>query len=186
MEGFDAPGPTRRPAMGVMTRGSVVTRPAWLRNGAADVVVVPDADAMLLRPGYDAAEDALRLWMAVARWAPRMVVQTREPGNHAVQALVRWDPEGFWEREVEQREELGFPPSASLIRVTAPDMPAALDVAATLRTMVSPRDVLGPDPARAILIKTRDLRTTLAALRPLREDWGKDDRKIRVDVDPVL
>ena len=186
MEGFDAPGPTRRPGVGVMTRGSVVTRPAWLRDQAADVVVVPDADAMLLRPGYDAAEDALRLWMAAARWAPRTVVQTREPANHAVQALVRWDPEGFWEREVEQRDDLGFPPAASLIRLTAPDMAVANDVAATLRTVLAPRDVLGPDPSRAILIKTRDLRATLAALRPLREDWGKGDRKIRVDVDPVL
>jgi hypothetical protein len=47
-------------------------------------------------------------------------------------------------------------------------------------------EVLGPDLAGAVLVKSSDRRGTLAALRPLREDWAKHDRKVRVDVDPLL
>ena len=188
MEGFDAPGPARRPAIGVMTRGSVVDRPRWLRQDPADVVVVPDADAMLLRPGYDAAEDALRLWFAVARWTPRVVLQTREPNHHAVQALVRWDPQGFWERELEAREVLRFPPAAALIRLRSVDAAEAVAVGDQVRAALIHRgeDVLGPDMDGAVLVKTEDLRGTLADLRTLREDWGQRDVKVRVDVDPLL
>lgn len=186
MEGFDAPGPNRRPALGVLTRGSVVTQPAWLAGERADVVVVPDADAMLRRPAFDAAEDALRLWMAVARWTDLLVLQTREPRHPAVQALVRSDPNGYWEREAEVRAELGYPPARSLLSVTAP-VDVAQEVAAALREQLpADDDILGPDLSGATLVKARALAATLAALRPLREDWGLRDRKVRVDVDPLL
>jgi primosomal protein N' (replication factor Y) (superfamily II helicase) len=186
MEGFDAPGPTRRPAIGVMTRGSVVDRPRWLRGGSGDVVVIPDADAMLLRPGYDAAEDALRLWFAVARWTTRVVLQTREPNHHAVQALVRWDAPGFWERELDARQALQFPPAASLIRLRAVAAQEAVAMGDQVRAALDGHDVLGPDLDGAVLVKTTDLHGTLAALAPVREDWGRRDFKVRVDVDPLL
>ena len=186
MEGFDAPGPRGRPGIGVMTRGSVVSHPAWLRGRRAGVTVIPDADAMLLRPGFDAAEDTLRLWFAAARWAQRTVVQTREPGHHAVGALVRWDPEGFWEREAPRRSELGYPPAASLIQLRAVEPAVAQEVAGSLREVLAPDEVLGPDQSGAILLKTVRLRGTLAALKPLREDWGRRDLKVRIDVDPLL
>ncbi len=186
MEGFDAPGPRRRPAIGVMTRGSVVSRPRWLGEEHADVVVLPDADAMLGRPALDAAEDALRLWLATGRWVRRIVVQTREPGHPAVQALVRWDPVGFWEREAPRRAELRYPPAASLVAVRAADPTVAAAAAAALRAALPPDDeVLGPGLDGGVLVKSADLRGTLAALTPLRQDWDRGDRKVRVDVDPV-
>ena len=187
MEGFDAPGPTRRPAIGVMTRGSVVSRPDWLEGGRADVVVLPDADAMVRRPGFAAAEDALRLWFAVARWTGHVVLQTRDPAHHAVQALVRWDAAGFWEREIERRTELRLPPVATLIQLRCGDAEAGAQAAAELRAALPRGDeVLGPDLAGAVLVKSSDRRGTLAVLEPLREDWAKHDRKVRVDVDPLL
>ena len=186
MEGFDAPGPARRPGIGVMTRGSVVARPAWLRDGPADVVVVPDADALLARPDFAAAEDALRLWFAIARWTPHLILQTREPGHPAVQALVRWDPRGFWDAEAARRAELGLPPAATLIRLACGEAVHGVAVATELRSALPPGDeVLGPDLDGALLVKCADLRGTLAALTPLREDWAKSDRKVRVDVDPL-
>jgi primosomal protein N' (replication factor Y) len=185
MEGFDAPGPARRPALAVMTRGSVVTRPAWLRGERAGVVVVPDADALLGRPSLDAAEDALRLWLAAGHWSHHLVVQTREPGHPAVQALVRWDPEGFWRREAERRADLSWPPHSSLVRLGAPLEEAAQVAAAVLGAVPDGDEVLGPDPDGAVLVKSRALRGTLAALAPLRHDWGKRSVRVRVDVDPV-
>ena len=186
MEGFDAPGPQRLPAIGVMTRGSVVRRPDWLRGAPAAVVVLPDADALLNRPALDAAEDALRLWFAAARWSSHVVLQTAEPTHPAVQALVRWDPAGFWEREAERRAPLAFPPARSLIRLVAPP-DAVQDVAGALRDGLPPGDeVLGPDPDGGLLVKSAHLRGTLDALAPMRHAWAKADRKVRVDVDPLV
>ncbi|CAN5880498.1 primosomal protein N' [soil metagenome] len=186
MEGFDAPGPTRRPAVAVMTRGSAVTRPMWLSSDDAKVVALPDADALLGLPVLDAAEDTLRLWFAVARWTDHVVLQTRDPGHHAVQALVRWDPDGFWEREAPRRAELRYPPAGHLVRIVAP-VGVARDVGATLRGALPDGDeVLGPGPDGALLVKTSRLRGTLDALIPLRHAWSKADAKVRVDVDPVL
>lgn len=186
MEGFDADGPRRRPAIGVLTRGSVVARPRWLGREAAAVAVLPDADAWLARPRLDAAEDALRLWLALARWCERLVVQTREPGNATIQALVRGDPDGFWTAEVERRAELRFPPAASLVRLACREMADATAVAVEVRPALPPGDeVWGPDLEGGLLIKSDDVRATVRALHPLRVAWDRDDRGVRVDVDPV-
>lgn len=184
MEGFDAPGPTRRPAVAVMTRGSVVRRPRWLAGVTADVLAIPDADRFLARPTVDAAEDSLRLWFEASQWARRVVVQTREPGHPAVQALVRWDPDGFWRREAPRRAELGYPPAQHLVALRAP-VATAGDIAAELRAALPDGDqVLGPDPEGAMLVKSAALWPTLERLAPLRAVWARDDRKVRIDVDP--
>lgn len=184
MEGFDAPGPTRRPAIAVMTRGSVVGRPAWLGDERA-LVVMGDADAFVNRPSVDATEDALRLAMATGRWASRIVVQTREPLHPALQALVRWDAHGWWARERVWRGDLGWPPALRLIAITAPDA-VADEVGRSVRTQLTGEEVvLGPDQSGALLVKTPGLRGTLSALAPLRAAWAKDHARVRIDVDPV-
>jgi primosomal protein N' (replication factor Y) len=185
MEGFDAPGPTSRPAIAVMTRGSVVRQPRWLGNQPADLAVIVDADAMLRRGTLDAAEDALRLWLALARWSRHIIIQTQERGHPAVQALVRRDPDGFWEREAERRAELRYPPAGWLVRVTGPEDDGDR-VAGELRDRLPAQDeVLGPSIDGAVLVKSPELRGTLDALEPLRHAWGYAGRKVRVDVDPL-
>jgi primosomal protein N' (replication factor Y) len=184
MEGFDAPGPQRRPAIAVMTRGSVVRRPSWLGDEHARVLVLPDADALLARPRFDAAEDLLRLCLAVT-WTDRMIIQTRQPGDPAVQALVRWDPAGFWRGEAQRRAELLYPPSRVLIRVDAPAATAS-DIAGRIGPVLPPGDELsGPDNDGRLQIKSADPRATLSALGPLRSEWSRDDLRVGVDVDPV-
>ena len=180
MEGFDQPGPTGRPAIAVMTRGSVVSAPEWLHGELADLLVVADPDVLLGRPDVDAAEDALRLWLDGARIARHVMVQTGQPTHPAIQALVRTDPDGFWPAEADRRAPLGFPPVGSILRFTGLDGSAAT----ALRRDV-PGTLLGPDPDGVALLKTTDLRGTLAALRPLRRAWGLEDVRIRVEVDPV-
>lgn len=183
MEGYDAAGPAARPAIAVMTRGSVVPAPSWLAGERASVVVVPDADALRARPDLEAGEDAVRLWMDAGRLADRVVLQTREPRDPSVQALVRWDPDGFWDREARWRAELGFPPARSLVRIEAGA--AGREVAGEVRAAVGEAEVLGPDADGALLVKTTDVRGTLRALAPLRAEWARADRGVRVDVDPV-
>jgi primosomal protein N' (replication factor Y) len=184
MEGFDAPGPTRRPAIAVMTRGSVVRRPAWLGDGRASVLVLPDADALLARPRFDAAEDLLRLCLA-ATWTNRMIIQTRQPADPAVQALVRWDPAWFWRGEAVRRAELGYPPARVLMYVDVPADQAA-DMAKLIEAALPADDELtGPDLDGRIGVKSADPRGTLSALDPLRRRWSREGVRLSVDVDPV-
>ena len=186
MEGFDAEGPATRPAIAVMTRGSAVTRPAWLADGRADVVVLPDADTLLRLPAVDGAEDTLRLWFTVARWTRHVVLQSRDPGHHAVQALVRWDAPGFWAAELPWRQELRYPPVAHLVRITGPRTTAREVAAEVSAALPDGDDLLGPDPEGSCLVKTGALRGTLDALGPLRAEWSRADAKVRIDVDPVI
>ncbi len=183
MEGFDQPGPTRTPAIAVMTRGSVVARPAWLSlqpSGQADLLVIADPDVLVGRPDVEATEDALRLWMDAARLARHVVVQTAQPEHPGLQALIRTDPDGFWSGEHDRRRELAFPPVGSLLRLTS--LPP--EEATAIRAAV-PGMLLGPDADGVALLKSDDLRGTLTALAPLRQRWARDDIRVRIDVDPV-
>jgi primosomal protein N' (replication factor Y) (superfamily II helicase) len=89
-----------------------------------DLVAVLDADRARRRAGLAAPEQALATWHEAAAWAGprsdggRVLVQTREPGDAAIQALVRWDPWHFHRAESRRREEAGFPPGFPVFRVT--------------------------------------------------------------------
>ncbi|MBW3658310.1 MAG: hypothetical protein KY457_06705 [Actinobacteria bacterium] len=201
LEGYAQPAPPP-PAILVMTRGSVLDAPP----GPVGAVLLPDIDGQLRRPALDAAEDTLRLSMQLAGWTvagrddagrgtratdrerPALVVaQTREPDHPVIQALVRWDPGGFWRTEAATRAEVRFPPAAHAIRVDVGG-PGG-DVAGELRdALPAGDDVLGPLPAgerATILLRSDDRTATLAAMDPLRRGWSKAGIDVRVDVDPV-
>jgi hypothetical protein len=177
-----------------MTRGSVVACPRWLQ-GRCCAVVVADADAMLGGARVDAGEDALRLWLAAARWTrvpnaepastDRVVLETADPSHAAVRALVRWDPDGFWDEEARRRAELGYPPHRTLVRLQA-EAEQAATVAGELRDALPGDDaVLGPDLDGGLLVKSPALWPSLAALDPLRRGWSRRGLAVRIDVDPV-
>ncbi|HEX2027345.1 MAG TPA: hypothetical protein VHF25_05040, partial [Nitriliruptorales bacterium] len=116
-----------------------------------------------------------------------VVVQTRDPGHHAVQALVGWDPGGFWRAELPRRAELRFPPAAHAVRL---DVGVGVEqVVRELSAALPQADaLLGPRPAgnrSGLLIKSADRGATLTVLRPLRAAWSRDGLDVRVDVDPV-
>jgi primosomal protein N' (replication factor Y) (superfamily II helicase) len=87
------------------------------------LVAVLDADRARRRAGLTAPEQVLATWFEAAAWAAargdggRVLVQTREPGDPAVQALVRWDPWHFHRSERGRLEEAGFPPGFPVFRV---------------------------------------------------------------------
>jgi primosomal protein N' (replication factor Y) (superfamily II helicase) len=192
LEGYAQTAPPP-PAVLVMTRGSVLDQPP----GPVGAVVLPDLDDALARPSLDAAEDALRLAVAVAGWTVHgrhrttpgtVVVPTRDPEHHAVQALAAWDLGAFWRTEVSLRTPLRFPPVAHAFRLeVATDEPLAL-LGAVRASLPDGADVLGPIPVEdrhGLLIKSEDRDTVLDALRPLRESWSKAGVDARLDVDPV-
>jgi primosomal protein N' (replication factor Y) (superfamily II helicase) len=106
-----------------------------------------DGWALLSRPSLHAAEETLRRWLAAAALvtAGAPVLVHADASLPVVQALIRWDPVNFAEREVADRSELGFPPAVRMAAVTG----GSAAVASLLDVLEAPRgaEVLGPVPA---------------------------------------
>lgn len=133
-----------RPALVVATPGA--EPPA---DGGYPVVLLLDGWALLGRSGMRAGEEALRRWTAAAALARPgtaggRVVVLADGELPAVQALLRWDPRGFAEREAAERSALRFPPATRLAVLDGPPgAPAALAATASLPPDV---ELLGPVP----------------------------------------
>jgi primosomal protein N' (replication factor Y) len=123
-----------------------------------DLVGVLDPDRARRRAGLHAAEQALATWMEAALWAGpragggRVVVHTRDPGDPAIQALVRWDPWHFHRAERHRREQAGFPPGHPMFRVMGGErLPGALE---------------SLEPVTLLVSRPEDETVCLVALRP--------------------
>ncbi len=111
--------------------------------------VLLDGWALLGRATLRAAEEALRRWMnaaALVRGSASggTVVVVADQGVPAVQALLRWDPATFADRELASRAELRFPPAARMAALTGTE-----DSVRTLlesATLPAGAEVLGPVP----------------------------------------
>jgi primosomal protein N' (replication factor Y) len=106
-----------KPALVVATPGA---EPAATGGYAAALLL--DGDHLLHRADLRADEEALRRWLNAAALvrSTGSVVITAEPGHAAVQALVRWDPQGFAAREFDERAAAHLPPAARVISLDAP------------------------------------------------------------------
>lgn len=163
------------------------------------LVGVLDADAYLRRPDWRAAEDGYQALAAMSEWAGpaaaggRLVLQTREPTHHAIQAVSRGDYDFFLERELEARRELGYPPYNELVKLSArgPRARELIDEANSVCRKAGAR-VLGPITVRApgseevelqTLVKCRDALAVTPGLRGILARAPAGSR-LRVDVDP--
>jgi primosomal protein N' (replication factor Y) (superfamily II helicase) len=115
-------------------------------NGYAAALLL-DGWALLGRPSLRAAEETLRRWLnAAALVRPTgSVVVLAEAALPAVQALIRWDPVGFAERELAERAELGFPPAVRMAAITGSSAAIAEFVASV--ALPDRAEILGPVPA---------------------------------------
>ncbi|KGN32509.1 primosome assembly protein PriA [Knoellia sinensis KCTC 19936] len=157
-----------------------------------------DAWALLDRSSMDASEEALRRWtaaVALTRGAAAggVAVLAGAPTHTtvpAVEALVRWDPAWFAERELAERLELGLPPSARVATLTGA-RPALHSAVQEMRLGESVR-VLGPlpvtgDTERLVLTSPLDGGPTLAAevaAMRARRSARKDSAPVTARLDP--
>ncbi|MGB3482663.1 MAG: primosomal protein N' [Mycobacterium sp.] len=191
------------PALVVATPGAEPT--AADGYGAA---LLLDSWALLGRQDLRAGEDTLRRWMSAAALVrPRAeggtVAVVAEATIPAVQALIRWDPVGHAESELDARTELALPPSVHMAALDG----TAVAVSALLEDARLPEtaDVFGPvelppgvrrpagarddDEVIRMLVRVgRNEGLPLAAA--LRRAAGirsakKDSEPVRVQVDPL-
>lgn len=106
-----------------------------------------DGWALLGRQDLRAAEDTLRRWMSAAALVRRradggVVTVVAESAIPTVQALIRWDPLGHAEFELDSRSEVRLPPAVHIAAVDG----AFAAVTALLETADLPDDAeaLGP------------------------------------------
>ncbi len=115
--------------------------------GGYGAALLLDAWALLGRQDLRAAEDTLRRWMAAStlvrsRDDGGVVVAVAESAIPTVQALIRWDPVGHAEAELDARDEVGLPPGVHMAAIDgAPEA-----VRAMLETAELPdsAELLGP------------------------------------------
>jgi primosomal protein N' (replication factor Y) (superfamily II helicase) len=129
------------PALVIATPGA---EPVAAEGYAAALLL--DGWALLGRPSLRAGEETLRRWLnaaALVRPAGPVVVLA-EASLPAVQALVRWDPVGFAERELAERAELGFPPAVRMAAITGSSAAIAEFIGSAELPVGA--EVLGPIP----------------------------------------
>jgi primosomal protein N' (replication factor Y) len=176
------------------------------------LVGVINADAALSIPDFRAAERGFQLLVQVAGRAgrggasqhARVLVQTYDPEQPAIVFAARHDVDGFMERELANRAELGYPPFSriALVRVEAVVEDEARNSASQLAEVArgcAPVgvDILGPAPAPLarlrnrfryrVMLRGRDRRSLRGVLAALAVAIEALPSRIRVylDIDPV-
>lgn len=175
-----------RPALVVATPGAEP-----VAESGYGTVVLLDAWVALGRTDLRAGEEALRRWFGAAALARSgadggRVVVVADQASWAVQALVRWDPVAAAERELADRQALGFPPWTRVAAVEG----SANALAEVAEALVG-QELLGPvqdgDGERLLVRVARNAGRDLAVL--LREvQVARSARKaepVRICLDPV-
>ncbi|MEZ5151043.1 primosomal protein N' [Rhodococcus zopfii] len=132
------------PALVVSTVGAEPVAP-----GGYGAALLLDGWALLGRADLRAAEETLRRWLTASSLVRPFrdggqVVVVADSGIPTVQALVRWDPIGHARSQLDERAEVGFPPTVHMAAIDG----TAAAVAELLEATVLPDDaeVLGPVP----------------------------------------
>jgi primosomal protein N' (replication factor Y) len=150
-----------------------------------------DIDGLTMAPHYRAAEDGLRLLVRLAQTVGRgrggrCIIQTAEPDQPVVTALVQGRSEEFLAGELAARARFGFPPQGSLIAI---ETDGGSDAGALLEEHVAPlATVMGParvGERMRWLVQGQDLDPARLALRRVVGTLRGKGAKVRVDVDPL-
>ena len=168
------------------------------------------ADIGLSLPDFRAAERTFQLLTQAAGRAGRgdmpgrVVIQTLNPDHYAIRFAAEQDYEGFYQKEIEFRKWLRYPPFAAFanVIVRADKQEEALRMATELGYLLEPQPegvrVLGPAEAPVLKVKSefryqillKAARRSLLreVLQKLREFAEKDKWKataLVIDVDPI-
>ncbi len=160
-------------------------------TGGYAAVVLLDTWLSLGRDDVRSEEEALRRWCnAAALVAPGAeVLAVGDASEPTIQALVRWDPAGFAERLIAERQSAHLPPASRMATISG----AVEDLAAVQLDLPPGGEALGPvliDEAqsRLVLRVPRAQGAQLSsALRDLQAN--RSARKLphlRVQVDPLV
>jgi len=132
-----------RPAIVVATAGAAPIA----QDGYAAAVLL-DGNAMLSRPELSATQETFAKWNECASLVRPNgeVIVVADSEHPAVQALIRHDPLGFAQRELEQRGQVSLPPTVRLAALTGDQ--SDIDEALAMLEINPETLVRGPVPGR--------------------------------------
>ncbi|PLX19950.1 MAG: primosomal protein N' [Candidatus Muiribacterium halophilum] len=164
------------------------------------------ADFILDFPDFRSAERTMQLLIQVAGRSGRgiegkVIIQSYAPDHYAVESAVRHSYQYFYEKEIESRKIMRFPPFISLVRLIlrAKDkrnlFSSSREIVRILKESLPAKDILGPAEAPISYIKGRHRFNILLKLSSNRKKYYKVIRNIlennykgvdiKIDVDPV-
>jgi primosomal protein N' (replication factor Y) len=174
---------------------------------AVTLVGVVSADIGLHLPDFRAGEHTFQLLTQVAGRAGRhqlpgrVIIQTYSPDHYVIKTAVNHDYQAFYDQEIAQRQDLGYPPFNKLISllISGADQRKVNKVAGDLGDFLNkrlPEGVMGPIPAvipklrgewrDRILLKGRDLTVMRRAVEETRARLVVPrEIKVTVDVEPM-
>ncbi|MCX6395190.1 MAG: primosomal protein N' [Propionibacteriales bacterium] len=184
----------QRPAIVVATPGAEPP----VAGGYAAVVLL-DTWLLLARSDLRAEEEALRRWMNAAALVRRdggRIVAVGDAARASLQALVRWDPAGFAQREIADRQEAHLPPASRVASLTgAPDV---LEAALAALALPDWAETLGPvevgsergsaDGEQRYVIRvprTAGARLSAALVALQAQRSARKEPHLRIEVDPT-
>ncbi|HLN25250.1 MAG TPA: primosomal protein N' [Patescibacteria group bacterium] len=170
------------------------------------LVGVVDADLGLAGGDLRAAERTFQLLSQVAGRAGRaahpgrVLLQTYQPDDKVMAALVSGDADAFYAAEADDRRVTGMPPFGKLAALIVSGVdPSVVDKVAAQLARVAPRtaeiEVLGPAPAPLALLRGRHRRRLLlktsrkVAVQTVLRHWlgqvcPPASVRIQIDIDP--
>lgn len=176
-------------------------------EGGYGAALLLDSWALLGRPDLRAVQNALRLWIGAAslvRPANKggRVFLSADSESTVAQALVRWAPQSWAERELADRTEVGFPPAVHMFAVDGPA--TALSEFLDDFRLIDQVEVLGPvdlppgeelpghseieDPERVLLrVPPPEVDKVAAEVRAfiVGRSGRRNTHPVRVRLDPV-
>ncbi|MGI8649518.1 MAG: hypothetical protein ACR2KW_03940 [Rubrobacter sp.] len=177
----------------------IVGTPARVFARSREVIVVPDADALLFGRRLGTSERAFRVLLGAAESAGSLlVVQTCDPEHRTLRAAVRGDYRAFAAEELPRLEALGYPPFGHLARlsVRGSESEARLavesqEVRAESEGVESSGLVAGANPANRedwlVLLRASERASVASAATSIaRAAAKKSARRVRitVEIDP--
>lgn len=114
----------------------VGTEAIFSRFLSAAMVVIADFDHYLFMPSLDAQEKALSLLARASRLLPPrsqvsdyvpLYIQTRDPDNVVIKAVIEADPRKVLSDEMALRKRLNLPPYGAIARVSGPSAAAWIE-----------------------------------------------------------
>ncbi|MCG5061543.1 MAG: primosomal protein N' [Limnoraphis sp. WC205] len=174
------------------------------------LVGVISADGLLHLSDYRASERAFQTLLQVAGRAGRgnepgrVIIQTYTPEHPVIQAVQRYEFEAFVERELQQRQELNYPPFGQLIALKLSSLNEIeveqtaqqfADILLSSAEEIAEIEILGPAPAPILRIANRYRWQILLKLLPgteinsiSLEQLGEvcpTSVRLMIDVDPL-
>jgi len=171
------------------------------------LVGIISADTALNLPDFRSAERTFSLITQVAGRSGRgpkggeVIVQTYNPDHYSINMALTHNYRSFYDREIEFRKELNYPPISNLIIILVRGkdeekvMEASEKIVSLLRREISQATILGPTPAVLhkiagkyrwqIIIKTREMKCISEFFQRHQLGFEWKGVEINVDVDPL-